>query len=160
MGATPGRSDVPRLAAAYQRRLADNISDSRIAARHGARQDCRHGFAGAAEVEDRFLSHVNARRTTWCAVRRRDSGGCGWWGPEAPVTTGRAMGDYRDLAALARAAGGSGPGVADVVIETDRGSITIAYAPATRRSRCVVSFLGGPALFRRGARGIASCQAS
>ena len=48
------------------------------------------------------------------------------WGPAEPITTGRARGDYRDIARrllLPAARGGAVPGL---VIETDRGSASSA----------------------------------
>ena len=53
------------------------------------------------------------------------------WGAPIPIVTGRAIGDYRDtarrLVVPAERRGGAGP---ELVIETDRGDITVSLFPA------------------------------
>jgi cyclophilin family peptidyl-prolyl cis-trans isomerase len=140
MGSHPDTGDIARLASAYQRALIDQMSDARIAAVTALGKISATGFTAKTLVEDRFLARVPA--ATDYLVRRAAAesfaAAATQWGPETPVATGRAIGDYRDLARSLVLPADQSQVLPGIVIETDRGSIAISLAagdaPITVRS--------------------------
>jgi cyclophilin family peptidyl-prolyl cis-trans isomerase/HEAT repeat protein len=140
LGAHPDTADIARLAAAYQRALLDKLSSARIAAATALGKIAALGFGARVDVEDRFLARVPPAQDY--LVRRAVADGfpaaAQRWGPETPVATGRSIGDYRDLARNVVLPADHSQPLPGLVIETDRGSITLALfaadAPITVRS--------------------------
>lgn len=129
-------SGVAALLDLYARAARDPIPDARIAAVTGLGRLSRAPGAGTLVVD------AVLRRFPTCDdyLLRRVAGTqfpqlAAAWGPAEPITTGRERGDYREIARrilIPSARGAAGPGL---VIETDRGSLTMtllgADAPLT-----------------------------
>jgi len=137
LAAAPDTSYITGLVADYQRGQNDPIPDARIAAVTALGAIAALGPEAKGAVESRFLSRVP--RPSDYLVRRaavqRFPDAAARWGPVTPIETGRTLEDYRDIARrllLPAAQGGTLP---QIVIETDRGDITIslyaADAPVT-----------------------------
>ncbi len=132
----PSIDDVDLLVAAYARADGDPFNDARLSAVSALGVIAAGSATGRLQVATKFVSAV--RRPDDYLVRRlaadavpdtRDA-----WGGALPITTGRTMADYRDVARrwLWPALAGSNP---HVVLETDRGTLEIellaAEAPLT-----------------------------
>ncbi len=93
-------SDLPALAAMYGRSLRDSFPDASIAALNAMIAIRRTGAEARARVDGEFLRQSPSpadyllRRwaeDNWPEAARQ-------WGPAHPITTGRSLQDYRDLA--------------------------------------------------------------
>ena len=130
LGGRGDTADLAPLLNLYARAARDPISDARIAAVTALGRLAR-GPAGATVAE------AVVRRFPTCddyLVRRAAAAQfpqlAATWGPAEPLATGRERGDYRDIArrlVIPAARGGTPPGL---VIETDRGTASIALFPA------------------------------
>ena len=133
----PWRSDVDLLVEAYRRSLRDEMSDARIAIVGALGALVELGFSERVAVEEEFLRRYP--ESDDYLVRRaamdRFPAAAAKWGGVTPIETGRNVEDYRDIARrliLPAEQAGEFPGL---VIETERGRITItlfaAEAPLT-----------------------------
>jgi len=129
LAAREDTSELPHLLDLYARAARDPIPDARLAAVAGLVR-LGHVPGNASIVGDAVL-----RRYPTCddyLVRRAVAQFpplATAWGPAEPIATGRERGDYRDIARrllLPAARGGAPP---RLVIETDRGAITITLLP-------------------------------
>jgi len=133
----PDTVDVRLLADAYGVGQGDRTSHVQVEVVRALGSIAALGRAAAALVETRFLARYpsaddylvrRAAEDAFPAAARR-------WGPAQPLTTGRGIEDYRDLArelVLPAARGELRP---ELVVETDRGNVTLelfaADAPFT-----------------------------
>ena len=132
----PTVDDIDRLVAAYARAEGDNFNDARLSAVSALGAIAGTSSAGRLQVATKFVSVTRrpedylVRRLAWDTLPdTRDA-----WGPVLPISTGRSLGDYRDIARrwLVPALSGTNP---HVTLETDRGTMDIellaAEAPLT-----------------------------
>ena len=126
--ATPAREDVDRLVDAYARSLGDAIPNARLAVIEALGAVAALGSSEQLAVSTLLLRRYprgydylvrRAAETHLPAVASR-------WGPSAPIVTGRDLGDYRDLARRLVLPAENGTERPELVIETDRGPITIS----------------------------------
>lgn len=133
----PQPGDVAALVQAFERALNDPIPQARVATIEALGAVAALGFAERVAAEEALLRRVPTaddyliRRT----AARSLPGVASRWGPPFPIETGRDVGDYRDIARtylLPPPRETRSPGL---VVETDRGRITItlfgADAPLT-----------------------------
>lgn len=130
LAAREDTTELPLLLDLYARGIRDPFPDARIAAVTALGRVARSagGGAVATAVLQRFptCDDYLVRRTAAAQFPQLAA----VWGPAEPIVTGRARGDYRDIArrlVLPAARGGPTPGL---VIETDRGSASITLFPA------------------------------
>jgi cyclophilin family peptidyl-prolyl cis-trans isomerase/HEAT repeat protein len=127
----PRVEDVDLLVAAYNRAEGDPFNDARLSAVSALGAIAGSSSSGRLRVATQFISVV--RRPDDYLVRRlaadtlpdaRDA-----WGAVSPITTGRTIADYRDIARrwLWPAIAGTNP---HVTVETDRGTLDIELLPA------------------------------
>jgi cyclophilin family peptidyl-prolyl cis-trans isomerase/HEAT repeat protein len=125
LGAAANPADIPRLVAGYRLAERDSIPDARIAIVTALGRIAERGFAERVAVEDQFLAQVPRPRDY--LVRRaaadRFAEAARRWGPVTPIETGRGLEDYRDMVRRFVAPGSAG--TQTVVIDTDRGRITV-----------------------------------
>ena len=142
IGRQPSIDDVDLLVAAYTRAEGDPFNDARLSAVTALGAITAASSSGRLRVATKFVSAV-ARPDDYL-VRRlaadtlpdtRDV-----WGPVLPITTGRTIADYRDVARrwLWPALAGTNP---HIVLETDRGTIEIELLPA-EAPLTVAAFMG------------------
>jgi cyclophilin family peptidyl-prolyl cis-trans isomerase/HEAT repeat protein len=130
-------SDLDILMQAYGRAQDDRDSDARIAAIEALGALAGLGRAQRIQVTDRLL--VEFPTCDDYLVRRAAQQHlpevAQQWGPPFPVATGRDIDDYRDIARRLVLPYEQGDPVPQLVIETDRGRITVslfaADAPVT-----------------------------
>jgi cyclophilin family peptidyl-prolyl cis-trans isomerase/HEAT repeat protein len=133
----PTAADVDPLIEAYGMALEDPIPDARIASVEALGAVAALGWSERMAVEDRFL-----RRFPTCgdylvrrAAEQHLSSAVTRWGPAQPVATGRDLNDYRDIARRLLLPAERGEAIPELVIATDRGTITFslfgADAPIT-----------------------------
>jgi len=100
VGRVAAAGDLPALTAMYTRAARDSFPDAAISALSAVAAIGRGGPAAQARVDREFLGSVSRpanyllRRwaeANWPAAAAR-------WGPAHPITTGRSLQDYRDLA--------------------------------------------------------------
>ena len=130
----PSSDDVDLLVAAYMRADDDPFNDARLSAVSALGAIAAASPTGRLRVATKFISVVPPpARPDDYLVRRlaadtlpdtRDV-----WGSATPITTGRTLADYRDVARrwLAPALGGTNP---RIFLETDRGTLEIELLPA------------------------------
>jgi cyclophilin family peptidyl-prolyl cis-trans isomerase/HEAT repeat protein len=125
LGAAANPADIDRLVDAYAKAVRDPISDARIAIVGALGRIAEQGIAERLAVEDRFLKRYpvaddyvlrRAAATRYPEAARR-------WGPERPITTGRGLEDYREIAR--RFVAPEGGTRQTLVVDTDRGRIVI-----------------------------------
>jgi cyclophilin family peptidyl-prolyl cis-trans isomerase/HEAT repeat protein len=128
----PRPSDVGLLVQAYQMGLSDAISDARIATVRALGTVAELGFSQRVAVEDQFLNRFS--QSDDYLVRRAAiedfPAAAAEWGPVTPIETGRNVDDYRAIArqlVLPAEVEGTSP---LLLIESDRGRITVALAAA------------------------------
>ena len=119
------------LVAACTRAERDPFNDARLSAVSALGAIAASSAAGRQLVTTKFVSVTPrpddylVRRLAADTLREtRDA-----WGPVLPITTGRTLADYRDVARrwLAPALAGTKP---HVLLETDRGTLDIELLPA------------------------------
>ena len=127
----PNVADVDVLVAAYARAEGDPFNDARLSAVSALGAIAGASSSGRLQVATKFVSVT--RRPSDYLVRRlaadtlpdtRDP-----WGPVLPISTGRSIADYRDIARrwLVPALNGTNP---HVFLDTDRGTLDIELLPA------------------------------
>jgi cyclophilin family peptidyl-prolyl cis-trans isomerase/HEAT repeat protein len=127
----PNLEDVDLFVAAYARAAGDPFNDARLSAVSALGAIAATSPTGRLRVATKFVSAVP--RPDDYLVRRlaadtlpdtRDA-----WGPVGPITTGRTLADYRDVArrVLAPALAGTNP---HIFVETERGTLDIMLLPA------------------------------
>jgi cyclophilin family peptidyl-prolyl cis-trans isomerase/HEAT repeat protein len=125
LAAVADTADIDLLTQSYQLALRDSISDARIAVVRAMGRIADLGVVERIAVEDRFLTRAPASEDY--TVRRAAIDGfpeaARRWGPVTPMHTGRGLEDYRDIARRFLTPEGDAPG--ELVIETDRGRITL-----------------------------------
>jgi len=142
IGRQPSIDDVDLLVAAYTRAEGDPFNDARLSAVTALGAIAAASSSGRLRVATKFVSAV-ARPDDYL-VRRlaadtlpdtRDV-----WGPVLPITTGRTIADYRDVARrwLWPALAGTNP---HIFLETDRGTLEIELLPA-EAPLTVAAFMG------------------
>jgi cyclophilin family peptidyl-prolyl cis-trans isomerase len=126
----PNVDDVDLLVAAYARAERDPFNDARLSAVSALGAIAASSAAGRQRVATRFVSltprpddYLVRRLAADTLPDTRDA-----WGPVLPITTGRTLADYRDIARrwLAPALAGTNP---HVFLETDRGTLDIELLP-------------------------------
>jgi cyclophilin family peptidyl-prolyl cis-trans isomerase/HEAT repeat protein len=133
----PAQTLVDSAIAAYDRALGDAIPDARMAAMELLGAIAALDPSARAIVEGHLL-----RDHPTCddyLVRRAAAahlpGVAARWGPEFPLATGREAGDYREIARSLLLPADRGERLPELVVETDRGRLTIelfaADAPIT-----------------------------
>ena len=137
MGRTPLPSYMDALVTSYDIGRGDPIPDAQIAVVRALGGIAELGSMQEFVIDDQFLRQFPtcddylvrqaAEEYLPLAARR--------WGPAFPVTTGRDIGDYRDIARRLLVPAARGTDQPGLVIETDRGNIVItlyaADAPIT-----------------------------
>lgn len=144
LGRHPTVDDVDLLVAAYTRAEGDPFNDARLSAVSALGAVAAGSSSGRLRVATKFVAVVP--RPDDYLVRRlaadtlpdtRDA-----WGAALPITTGRTIADYRDVARRwlwpALAGGGTNP---RIFLETDRGTLEIELLPA-EAPLTVAAFLG------------------
>ena len=142
LGRRPTIADVDPLVAAYTRAEGDPFNDARLSAVTALGAIAAASDSGRARVSTRFIAAVP--RPDDYLVRRlaadtlpgtRDA-----WGAVLPITTGRTIADYRDVARrwLWPALAGTNP---RIFLDTDRGTLEIELLPA-EAPLTVAAFLG------------------
>ncbi len=142
LGRHPNVDDVDLLVAAYARAEGDPFNDARLSAVSALGAIAGASASGRLRVATKFVSVVP--RPDDYLVRRlaadtlpdtRDA-----WGAVLPISTGRTLADYRDVARrwLWPALAGTNP---RIVLETDRGTLEIELLPA-EAPLTVAAFLG------------------
>ncbi len=124
LAAAANPADIDRLVAGFRLALRDSIPDARIGIVTALGRIAERGFAERVAVEDRFLAAFptvddylvrRAALDRFPEAARR-------WGPPTPIEPRRGLQDYREIAR--RSLTGSG-GTQTIVVDTDRGRITI-----------------------------------
>ena len=128
IGRAPLPSDIPGLAAAYQRAGRDSVTDAAIAALGALRNLAATSDANAGEVATQFVSQTTRpddyvlrlwAESAWPELSRR-------WGPAFPLQSARTREDYREIARRFVASPGSPDAYPHVFIETEqRGTIEV-----------------------------------
>ena len=142
LGRHPTVDDVDLLVAAYARAEGDPFNDARLSAVSALGAVAAGSSSGRLRVATKFVAVVP--RPDDYLVRRlaadtlpdtRDA-----WGAALPITTGRTIADYRDVARrwLWPALAGTNP---RAFLETDRGTLEIELLPA-EAPLTVAAFLG------------------
>jgi len=137
LGRLPDVEDVDLLVAAYRRAEGDPFNDARLSAVSALGAIAGASPTGRLRVATKFISVVP--RPDDYLVRRlaadtlpdtREA-----WGPAMPIATGRTLTDYRDIARRWLAPALAGADNPEIILETDRGTLTIellsAEAPLT-----------------------------
>ena len=137
LGRHPDVVDVDLLVAAYRRAEGDPFNDARLSAVSALGAIAGTSPTGRLRVVTKFISVVP--RPDDYLVRRlaadtlpdtREA-----WGPAMPIATGRTLADYRDIARRWLAPALAGADNPQIILETDRGTLTIellaAEAPLT-----------------------------
>ena len=137
LGRRPDVEDVDLLVAAYRRAEGDPFNDARLSAVSALGAIVGTSPTGRLRVVTKFISVVP--RPDDYLVRRlaadtlpdtREA-----WGPAMPIATGRTLADYRDIARRWLAPALAGADNPQIILETDRGTLTIellaAEAPLT-----------------------------
>lgn len=126
VAAQPKAGDVAALAEAYAVALGDSIADARIATVRAMAAVAALDFGTRVAVEDAFLKRFP--RPDDYLVRRTAAevfpNAAERWGPPTPITTGRSIADYRDLARRFLVPDPRQP-VPRLIVETERGRIEI-----------------------------------
>jgi cyclophilin family peptidyl-prolyl cis-trans isomerase/HEAT repeat protein len=123
LAAAANPADITRLVTAYRLAQRDSIPDARIAIVGAFGRIAERGLAERLAVEDKFLTAFPqspdylVRR----AAQERFPEAARRWGPVTPITTGRGLEDYREIARRYVAAGGR----QTIVFDTDRGRIVV-----------------------------------
>lgn len=130
IGQAEDTADVDRLLSLYLAAKTDRIADARVAtisalgriAGGPAGGPVTEAVARRISVCDEYLSRRAAARGFAALAARCPA--------DSAIATGKALGDYREIARtlLLRAARGGGNPI--VVLETDRGNVTITLLPA------------------------------
>ena len=130
-------SDLERLLDALGRAHADPIADAQIATLEALGAVAALGRSQRTLVTDQLLARF-PRCDDYLvrqAAQRHLPDVAQQWGPAFPVETGRNIEDYRDIARRLVLPAEQGGAVPELVIETDRGRITVslfaADAPVT-----------------------------
>jgi cyclophilin family peptidyl-prolyl cis-trans isomerase len=132
IGVRPQPSDVGLLVQAYETSLADDISDARTATVRALGAMVELGSSQRVAVQGQFLSRFPDSDDY--LVRRAALDGfaaaAAQWGTETPVETGRNVDDYRAIARQLILPAEEEGTLPLLLIETDRGRITVELAAA------------------------------
>ncbi len=127
----PEVADVERLVQAYRRAAGDPFDDARLSAVGALGAIAQASADGRLAVANGFVAKVP--RADDYLVRRlaaeRLPDAAESWGPAAPIATGRAVEDYRDVARRYLLPALRGQPAPQVTIETDRGTLVVELLP-------------------------------
>jgi len=124
LAAAANPADIDRLVAGFRLALRDSIADARIGIVTALGRIAERGFAERVAVEDRFLAAfptVDDYLVRRAALERFPEA-ARRWGPPTPIETGRGLQDYREIARRSLTGAGGGQ---TLIVDTDRGRITI-----------------------------------
>ncbi len=125
-------SDVDPLLDAYGQSLDDPMNDARIAIVQALGAVAAPGGPQRAQVVERLLARFPrcddylVRRAAGEHLPEATQG----WGPPFPLETGRDIDDYRDIARRLVLQGEQGAAPPELLIDTDRGRITVSLFAA------------------------------
>jgi cyclophilin family peptidyl-prolyl cis-trans isomerase/HEAT repeat protein len=139
----PEASDVAPLAAAFRRAQGDSVTDAALSALEALLAFAEKSDASAAAVNAEFLTATPRpadytlrawAEAAWPAASRR-------WGPAYPISTGRTLEDYRELARRFVVVPEAASAHPHVFIETDQRGVVEVELLGPDAPLTVVNFL-------------------